>query len=75
MAKDREDQMLRECGLKGVRVERGSVGSFDEIEEAKEEIRRNEVLRAKDEGEKKITFPPVVAGPFSGRGLPAGGRL
>jgi hypothetical protein len=59
-----------------------SVGSFDEVEEAKEEIRRNEFLRGGKDGKdeeskvaKKVQFPPVVAGPFSGRGMPANGRL
>lgn len=53
----------------------GSMGSFDSVEEAKEEIRRNEFLRASSEGGGEVQFPPLVKGPFDGRGLPVGGRL
>lgn len=51
------------------------MGSFDSVEEAKEEIRRNEFLRASSEGGGEVQFPPLVKGPFDGRGLPVGGRL
>jgi hypothetical protein len=77
LAREREERRMMERGLRSV-----SVGSFDEVEEAKEEIRRNEFLRSGQEGKveeakvaRKVQFPPVVAGPFSGRGLSAGGRL
>jgi len=55
-----------------------SLESFDDVEAAKEEIRRNEVVKKDGQvqmgSEKKIQLPPVAAGPFSGRAWQAGGR-